>query len=211
MQKRCNDFGVTFHMLLLKSEAILTVKCQIGLSIKRSLMSSLSAMAVCYIHGCLEFFDFHISSGKKKDGAECWWLCPRFPELMHCLSIFLLDLIICVQHHYCKEPRRTTQCFQVQTQYSNVTCQGVLSDGIFPFLLLQCQPSGLQVLVFIYLCSPDENAKPPAPPPIKKRQNNFVHGVTLDSVPHVTMQHTNNLSYWAVPHSYKYFKVNLSI
>lgn len=66
MQKRCNDFGVTFQMLLLKSEAILTVKCQIGLSIKRSLMSSLSAMAVCYIHECLEFFDFHISSEKKK-------------------------------------------------------------------------------------------------------------------------------------------------
>lgn len=54
-------------------------------------------MAVCYIHGCLEFFDFHISSGKKKKGgAECWWLCPRFPELMHCLSIFFSLILLYV-------------------------------------------------------------------------------------------------------------------
>lgn len=46
----------------------------------------------------------------------------------------------------------------------------------------------------------------------KKRKTQILClGSLLDSVPSVAVQHTNNLSYWAVLHSYKYFKVNLSI
>lgn len=173
-------------MLLLKSEAILTVKCQIGLSIKRSLMSSLSAMAVCYIHGCLEFLWFpYFFWKKKKVGQSVGRLCPRFPELMHCLSIFLLDLIICVQHHYCarnQEGQHNAFKFRHSIQMS-LALRSSEWWNLSPSYYYSVNP---QVWWFLYLFTspPDENGKPPAPPPpLKKDKIILCTGVTLTQFP----------------------------